>query len=200
MQVLVEYLDIKPEQERAVRLLPQCLAAAEEFLDDYCKRQFMPEPAAPTGAGTPVLKSFPTRLGKWRYRIPDLRAAATVTLGGAALLPNVYYGGYELDDYDKWPAKTLRTSQAAVSNLLVGSRLEVTGWWGWWPIPAPINDAVYRLAARMYHERDATYSDALLLPEGGVLQYFRQMPATVQAGVNAYQEINIGSVSSGGRR
>lgn len=207
----MQYANLEGERVRAPQLLPQCLAAAEDFLADYTERQWLPQPA--TLADPPVTKVYRGAPRKWRWTIADLRVATAVVYNGLPMQAVVPLGlgswtgtvaGYELDgptthpDGTEEPAKVLRVYGGLYAPVGVGGTvLEVTGHWGWLPIPARINDAVYRLAARIYHERAATYSDAVLLPEGGVMQYFRQLPATVQAAVEKLRMVHVGLAGVG---
>lgn len=156
----------------------------------------MPEPVAPAGMGTPVQKTFYVRATRNRVRLPDLRMAAEVLVDGAALLPGL--GGYNTDQTDDEPATTLTLTTLAGYGGLQGLRrtVQVTGWWGWYPIPGGIVDAGYRLAARLFHEQRAAYSDAVISGDG-MLQYFKQLPASVQAAVQRYQIAMIGSANVG---
>jgi hypothetical protein len=178
--VLLEYLRFKPERVREPEALPRCLRAAEDFLQDYCRRQWRPEPDDVVGAGTPVAKLLRMPRRRNRLAIPDLRGTSAVSMDGLALQEGL---GYELDYYGDEPAKNIRVYAASQVYVAAPRALTITGWWGWPERPGAIEDAVYRLAARLYHERAATYSDAVLLPEGGVLQYFRSLPASVQGAV-----------------
>lgn len=72
--------------------------------------------------------------------------------------------------------------------------LEIWGRWGFNPTPPSVLDAVYSIAARRYRERDASWSDTVVTPEGGALSYFRQMPASVQAELDRFRITNWGLV------
>lgn len=194
--VALEYIQDDPNRQRTPAFLLGTLAAAEAFTERYTRRQIGPEPAVATGLGVPVAKVFPVRPGQWRIRIPDLRQASGVTLDSALLTAGTF--GYELDDagdVQDGLATTIRLTNTGLVGLYanVRSTLAITGWWGYYPLPADIADAAYRLFARMYAERKAVWSDSVLTPEGGIMQYFRQLPLSVQATFTAWQKPLIGS-------
>jgi hypothetical protein len=182
MQVLLEYLDIDPAKVRAVRLLPLCLEAAEDFLEEYSGHRFENEVAA--------TKVIPTRR-KTFVRVPSLRALTSIDLDGVALQPGLGYD--EPNFYQRMPATHIKLLQ--YPSAWLPGRLSLTGDWGWYPTPSGVADCGYRLASRMYHERQATYSDAVATAEGGMLQYFRLLPATVQAQLDLIRIRKWGVVS-----
>lgn len=191
-QVFLEYLRWSGERVDQPTYLPQCLAAAEDFLAQHCGRHWPPNPA--TLQDAPVTYTVRVRPNQWRLQIPDLRAVQAITFAGTPLVEGVTYNlnGPALNtDGSYWPADVVRISRSMWQAPGSYASLAITGWWGWDPIPSGVVDAVYRLAARLVHEQKAAYSDAVVLPEGGLLQYFRQLPATVQAAVQKYQRVML---------
>lgn len=173
------YVDVDPSKlsDRDITVLARCLGAAEDFVEEYTKRTIAPVPAA--GSDPPATKQYRLRGRRW-LGIADLRLATSVTLDGATLLPDT---GYELDaDTDDEAATSIALLGAVpYTRGVTPGVLTITGYWGWQPIPDGMFDAVSRLGSRLYHERDATYSDAVVSADGAVMQYFRQLPASVQA-------------------
>ncbi len=184
MQVLLEYLDIEPEKVRAVSLLPAVLTAAEDFAERYTGHQFERQDAS-----TKVFRL--PRLGRSRLRIPTARTISSATLDGLGL---VYGLGY---DHDYWDGRGMPLTHVQLlqqPSPYSQRLLALTGDWGWYPPPSDIVDGTYRLASRMFHERQATYSDSVVTAEGGVIQYFRQLPATVQAAFDLIRIRKVGIV------
>jgi hypothetical protein len=184
-------------------LLEILLDAAEDFVARYTRRHFVPEPAlADDGSDTldPVTKSFYITRGRKTLRIPDLRVATTVKLNGSALVTDI---GYQIDSYGE-PATSLTlvvpygyannamgVYVAPLTNPYGNGVVAITGRWGWNPAPLVIKHAVLALTMRMYRERDANWSDSVALPDGSVLSYFRQLPASVQGALNLLRTPNI---------
>lgn len=52
------------------------------------------------------------------------------------------------------------------------------------PVPADLKDAIYTLAARRVHERNAGYQDAVSGDFGPI--YFKQLPASVKLVLDAH--------------
>jgi hypothetical protein len=68
--------------------------------------------------------------------------------------------------------------------------LEIWGRWGWYPTPPSILDGTYAIAARRYRERDASWSDTVVTPAGGAMQYLKQMPSSVKAELDSFRVPN----------
>lgn len=190
----MEYLDVQGVKVTAPSQLPQALAGSEGFLERYTRHKWWPMPAARTEPAVQQVYRVRPRVPA-RWEIDDITEETEVLLAGTALLPGSY--GYELDYYKVGePACVLRLANVPNLYTLFGSTLDlaITGWWGWYPPPPEIVDGVYRLAARLYQERKAAYSDTVLLPDSGIMTYFRQLPASVQAGVGAYMRPRVGSI------
>lgn len=172
---LMRDLDLGGENPARIdpRVLNRILDGVEGFVQRYTHRRFAPEPALATdGTDTadPVAKTFQvsrTALASrnsMRVRIPDLREATLVTLDGNTLEEGVdyvldAYAGDEpfthlkLVNWSSWtdPWTMLQTT----------STLEITGRWGFNPVPDEIRSVVTYLAAREYRRRDAMYADAV---------------------------------------
>lgn len=72
--------------------------------------------------------------------------------------------------------------------------LSIVGRWGWMPPPPDIIDACYVVAARLYNERNAAYSDQMITQEGVVFSFFKQLPASTQAALDTYRVPNMALV------
>ncbi len=181
VQELQAYIKVANAGDEA--LLTDLLEGSSLFIERITGRQFHPEPE--TDDEDAVAKTFSTH-GQEFVTVPDLREIESATLGGA-----------EIDAYTESAGSgyvisgTLPTPSLWLSGLdyptLTRNDLVITGYWGFSPVPADIKDACLRLAARGYKERAAGFSDSVSDAEGGLLSYFRQLPAFVQAVVNSYR-------------
>lgn len=177
-------------------MLQGLLFAAERFLQRYARRHFETEPALVDGEDTanPVAKTFVVVRGRSVIRIPDLRAAASVVLDGLTLNTST---GYVPLDTGWEPATSISLYEpygvsAGGWPLSSGyGEMVITGRWGWNPVPDDVIYAIKALTIRLYKERNASWADAVALPDGSLLQYFRQLPATVQGAINTYRKPNL---------
>jgi hypothetical protein len=169
-----EYLDVSAQTNDS--FLQRLLNSAEGEIERYCRRQFHPEPADPNGAD--VTKQVLVRAGSRDVRIPDCREASLVMYAGVEVLPitgaSLFPAGYVLDT-SREPATVLEL----MAPFYWPAYLQITGKFGWDPIPDELEDVTYALAARFYRERDAGYSDAVQTAQG-FLSYFRQLPPRLQ--------------------
>lgn len=178
----------RPEDEAFLQTL---LNAAESVVKRRVDRRLEPEPAlAADGTDTnpPVTKTFRVpRSGE--VRVPDLRVVVTATFGGALLLNNELTDAYELTQREGDPATHFRVLRrgggldfAHVGSLFAASpKLSITGRWGFLPTPPEAVDAMYRIAARMFMERDARYADQVQAGiEAAAFSYYRELPSNVK--------------------
>lgn len=181
------------------------LDSAVAFMEKECARTFQPSPVlAGGGADTnpPVVKTFSTKL-KTYVRLPDLREVATggLKINGYALAPRSQNAmlGYILEGPPEasavpgnlTPFNAVRIyawSLALAGYWTDGLRdLTIEGRWGFTVPPPDIKECVLALSARRAKEKDALWSDAIALPEGGGVSYFRQMPPFVQNVIEKYR-------------
>ena len=177
-------------------MLQTLLSSAERFACRYTRRQFDPTPALVDGVDSApaVTKNFVVRRGRVLVRVPDLRSITTITLDGMALDT---YNGYVPIEAEEEPVTSIQFYQpfGSTSSTMYGTgALSITGRWGWNPVPDDVKTAVMALTMRMYKERKAQWGDTILLPDGSVIQYFRQLPASVQAGLGTYRKVNLAIV------
>lgn len=115
-------------------------------------------------AGLPIRASR-----RWRVSVPDARAITAVTVDGAAVASS---------DYD---AFTHRGHIVGLAVNAAAAEVTVTGRFGFLAIPDSLRVAIYTLAARAFHERDAGFSDQAAIAEGAPVQaYYRQLPPAVK--------------------
>lgn len=93
--------------------------------------------------------------------------------------------------YAAVPGAVTFARRVVITDLTINapSTMFVTGKFGITPAPGDLVDAVYMIVARRYKERDARYGDQVMLPEGQVVNYFRQFNAFVRATVDSYTEL-----------
>lgn len=159
------------------------LAAASARVAERTGRLFLPDPAYlaedPVDDTAPdTIKTVRCDPGSVRVRVPDIREATEITTDGVALDP----AGYTL--------VARRAGEPAVWLDLTSPTsgpVEVTGRFGFAAVPADIREATVVLAARALYERNARLADVTQDPEGGVASYFRQIPPTVAATLDAYR-------------
>jgi len=201
VEELLAYGDLREERVNGP-MVEGLLRAAERFLQRYARRTFDPQPALAangTDTNSPIAKTFVVARGTNLIRVPDLRATTTVALDGLAL--NTSTGYYPLDTAYE-PATTVQLYepyglQTGWSNPSGPGQLTITGRWGWNPVPDDVKYAVMALTVRLYKERNANWADSVALPDGSVLQYFRSLPATVQAAIGLYRPLNLAIASMG---
>jgi hypothetical protein len=182
----VDYLDFPEEQlgKARERQLTRYLLSAQATAERYCRRTFGADPVlTEAGADTnpPVEKTVRIGVFDDSVKIPDLRITPTpvVTLDGLSIDLD---DDYELEPYSsEEPSTFLRLAERPSAQ---GGVLSITGRFGWNPLPADLDDAIYTLAARRYRERQSNHADSVQLPEGLTLAYFRQLPASVQGTLN----------------
>lgn len=185
--------------------LQMILDSAVAWMEARCARQFQAQPALDSeGKDTlpPVVKTFSTKM-KTYTRLPDLREVATggFKINGFALSPRSQNAllGYILEGPPEaialpgnlTPFNAVRIyawSLALAGYWTDGLRdLTIEGRWGFKTPPEDIKECVLALAARRAKEKDALWSDAVELPEGGGLSYFRQMPPFVAEVIQSYK-------------
>jgi hypothetical protein len=196
---LLDYLDVKNDRGTAPGY-QAILDGMERFIENYTGRKFSPEPDLVVGAdtATPVLKTFIVQRQQAVVRIPDLRMATSVSLGGVALEEWV---GYQIDFYGE-PAQSIHLAITPYGiggisyfgTSALANQLQIVGRWGFNPPPPDVKDCVLALAARRIKEKKSSWSDSVAMPDGSVLSYFRQLPASVQGEINLYRSPKIALV------
>lgn len=124
--------------------------------------------------------------------IPDARTVTSVTLDGQALSSNGYQligGGGSGAATDLTLTPLGPVTQGWLPTL--GQTLAITGRFGIWPVPPDIKDAVLLMVSRAYRERDAAYGDVIQMQDGGVVNYFRQMPLRARAILDSYRILGV---------
>lgn len=179
-------------------LLQTLISSAERFAARYTRRRFDPQPALVNGADTApaITKTFTVAPGRVTVTVPDLRAATSISLDGALLDTST---GYWPLDTSEEPATFVRLYSPYGSSAFLSSpsgvgTLSITGRWGWYPVPDDVKVAVMSLTMRLWKERKASWGDTVVLPDGSIISYFRQLPASVQAGLNTYRKVNLAIV------
>lgn len=155
-------------------LLEQILDAAVALAATYTGRQLA---AVPANDGDDPVTVTVRPAGSRYIRVPDAREITELLVDGTATT-------------DYTPVGPLDAATVTKIRLLRrGARLvEITGRFGLDPFPADLADAIYVLAARNFHEKDAGYADAVAPGEGAAAaQYFRMMPARVRAVFDSYR-------------
>lgn len=201
VEELMPRLNIRRPEKLELKgpVLESLINESQAFIERYTGRVFTPEPLTGNVA---VTKSFNIRRksgsqGSLYYRIPDLRSASSVIFDGAALVDGV---GYDIGDVSTEPATFIRLIETQWSTSAfatkVYSTLSIAGLWGWSPAPEDIKGVVLTLAARRFREMDASYGDTVQTPDGGVIAYFRQLPASVQGVLDSYRVPRISLVGA----
>ncbi len=188
VEELAGQLDVEGEDA----LLERLLESAEIVAERYARRRFSPDPADP--ADPPIIKTYNLRPGQRQVRIPDLRQLDVVVAGGYQLNPWDFRLSYGAEGT---PATHLylRDSPYLWSwNYWGDVNLEVSGWWGFDPVPEDVRHAVLSAAARAYRVRDAAYGDSVMIEGGGSLNYVRQMSEEAQAILDTYRVPNMAIV------
>lgn len=174
VQDLRDFLDVQGTGKATA--LDDALTGAFVFSERYTRRRFVPWPLT---SGDPVV-TFTARADGLRFlhRLPDARSLATVVADGVTLTSADYllHGHPGPDD----PAAIIELAAAAAVVV-------VTGRFGFTPLPGDLRDSILTLAARRYNERQLGGADARELPEGGIVSYFRSLPAPVKSTLELYR-------------
>lgn len=153
----------------------------------YTPASLLPAQAAAPNPWGPAHPAVPSAMATTvATRIPPARQVTSVLWDALPLLP----AEYALVNDTRLSDPYVRWVQVVDRSLPLAQNLVVTGRFGVVPAPADIVDAVLSIAARRYRERDAAYGDAVQLGDGGVVSYFRQMPLSVRAILDSYQELS----------
>ena len=150
------------------------LASASEFVAGETRRNLTPA----LDPDDPVDVTIRTR-GRRFLRLPDAREVTAVVLDDVALIAEEDYDLHQANRGETFvKLEVLRHSRTAV----------ITGRFGLDPVPEDLRDAIYTLAARNYHEKDAMYGDVVApSEEGGAVSFFRQVPPRVRAILTSWQ-------------
>jgi hypothetical protein len=192
---LKAYLDLQLADAQRDVYLQSLLDGMTVRVERYTGRRFAPDPALvagdpPTDTAAPVTKTlhperttgrdiWPSQYSRV-VRIPDVREIDSVVLDGTTVDP---------DDY------TLRGSDPLgldppywqIKLESYGRELQITGRFGFWPVPDDVTDAFLTACARRYHERKASFADQVQAGDGSLTNYFKQFPAFVLSTLNDYR-------------
>jgi hypothetical protein len=177
-------------------LLTRYLNSASLQIERYTGRNFTPNPALVSGSDTAadatlvVDARYQTRLA-----LPDARVVTSLTLDGRTIVA----GSYQLDTDPLTGTSTFidLNPTAPLSGYPVspvtpaGLTLSIVGRFGIWPVPDDIVDACLTIAARRYQARTASWGDAVQTPDGGVVNYFRTLPAEIQSILDGYRNLVV---------
>lgn len=193
------YIDLEPGRADDL-LLQGIIDSMSRFVENWTGRTFTPNPQLVNGvdSASPVTKTFVVSPNQSVVRIPDLRSATTIALGGVALQEAI---GYQYDANIE-PAQSIYLAVTPYGlggvtyfgTTTLANKLQITGRWGFNPTPPDVKDCVLALAARRYKERNTAWADSLAMPDGSVLSYFRQLPASVQGALSMYKSAKVALV------
>ncbi len=180
---LVSYLNPVARGVDETDLYERVLDAASRRVEERTGRQFTPTPTS--DAASDVYVVVQTVPGDRLVRVPDVREASEVTVDGVAL---------DAADYTLRP-RAGRPDEPAVWVELpypAAGDVAITGRFGFEQVPADVREATVVMAARAVYERNARLADVTQDPEGGVASYFRSIPPTVAATLDAYRVARVG--------
>jgi hypothetical protein len=168
-------------------LLADILKGVSGRIERYTGRIFAPDPPLegdpPEDTADPVTRTVVRDLSKRvrRVRIPDARALTEVKIDGVVVTGWKLRGGDLPDRPAPWlklPGDQLWEDEVDVA---------LTGRFGFNPTPDDLlNEAVYPISARHWHKRQAMWGDAVELPQGGLVSYFRQFDPSVRDVIESY--------------
>jgi hypothetical protein len=161
-QVNVDRADKEP-------LLEAKLQAAIEFARNQTGRQLDP---LPDGAGTHSLTRRVSG-GRSIISVPDAREIVTVTIDGVEVEPAGFYSDRGLITDIELPVHT-------------GSICEISGKFGFDPLPDDLRQAIIEEAANRYYERETGNADSAASEEYGQLPYSRP-PGWARAVFKSYR-------------
>lgn len=176
------------------------LLAAQGIVERYCQRRFSPVLTPDDGSGGAVdaniAKTFTVGSSKF-VRVPDLRTVSSIVLNGATLDATTYDLGYRSDDMPTtfielgWGNTRLPTALTFGKVSAIGGlnprNLVVTGKWGFASCPSDVKHAVLVLAARMYKQRQASFADTVMLDNGSMIAYLKQLSPEVKLALDSYR-------------
>ncbi|MCK9251058.1 MAG: hypothetical protein M0P31_19015 [Solirubrobacteraceae bacterium] len=113
--------------------------------------------------------------GRRMVRVPDVRQLEACTADGVSL-----------DDVELVRRRHDEPAHAIIIDR-DARHLELTGWFGWDPVPAAVVSATLTLAARAWHERDNRFADSTVDPMRPSAQYYRDLPASAKAQLALYR-------------
>lgn len=193
-QEVLDYADLQLAGRKG-QAFEDVLIQVEALVERWTGRRFSPDPEfAADGTDTlpAVTKSFTVMPGQVVVRIPDLRDMTSITYAG---LPMYAAGtglgtyGYRLDEGgDTFRRIYLVGSFSMLSTGALANKIAITGRWGYYPPPEEIKLAVKFLTMRSWREREAAWADSIANPDGSVLSYFREMPASVQGTLRMFRD------------
>lgn len=149
------------------------LPAAVDFVRGETGRQLDMLPVSISDPQITVTKHLRGRRSTVVY-LPDLWEVGEIAHNGIVLDAT----DYELDT-QRYPGYFTQLKLARPSSGTV----EVTGRFGFNPVPPGLRDAIYALAARRFQERAASYADSAPVMDGTMIHYYRQMPPSIKAEV-----------------
>lgn len=175
-------------------LLVGFLQDAASFIEEASGRLLTPDPEPDLDEdgidqSDPVVKSFST-YGKRIVRISDVRDVVEVKLAGTVIAARGIHdsGGYTL--MGESPHRRLSLAGVTYPVNPYGD-LEIEGHFGVYPAPKFVRGAVLTMAARIYNERNAGFSDASADMEGGRLDYYWKIaPPRVLAVIDMLRPID----------
>jgi hypothetical protein len=146
-----------------------------------CGRLLVPDPAS--DLDEPVTRSIRAG-GRRRVAIPDARAITKVVVDDDVVTD---YEVFERNGHIV-QLQLPRVASAALTSVdPTPKTIEITGRFGFIEIPSDLREAIYLLAARAFHERDAAYADQVAIAEGaGVQTYYRQLPPRTKLAFATY--------------
>ena len=183
-----DYLDFEREDARRDRVLEAVLRSTEQFVASEYRLQLEPLPAlvntgtaeAPVWADTADPVTVRRRVHANRFvRVPDAREVAAVTIDGT-----------EVTEYELLPRPGREGGPyPRIEVFLRGAVVEVTGRFGFHPLPSDLRDFILSLAARRYKEGPAVgFADARAASdEYGDRIYFNRLPESLKAPGESYR-------------
>lgn len=174
LEELKEHLDAEliGDDDLLERYLAAAFLQAQAPAPYGCGRLLTPDPAP---GADPVVRTSRLRGSRRRVVVRDAREITAVTVDDAAAAWEV---ALERDDHIVLiDLPDLAAPVGTADGRLARRVCEVTGRFGFEAIPDNLRNAIYVLAARAVHERDAAYADQVAIAEGaGVQSYYRQLP------------------------
>lgn len=180
------YLGLDPSKQAVAdqQVLQLFLDGAADYVQRRTGRLLYPDPPLDPATGLDTqpstTRTFAAR-GRRRIRITDLRVADSVQLDGYTLTPQTGYDlGPGLQDEPATHITLAMISPYVTVRPLWTSLLTITGRWGFSPTPPAAKDAVLFITARRWQRKVGGYADQQTTPDGGLFNFFRQLPQDVQ--------------------
>ena len=169
IEALKAYLNITSAADDA--LLTDLLDSAQKAIESYCRRRF-------EATTTTRYYRADSVYGDVLHLDDDLLSVTTLTNGEGTVITSA---NYFLEPRNETPKGRIRLKSGYTWTFNTDGEISIAGSWGWSSTPpADVVQAVKRLCAFEYKQRDAQIFETVALPEIGELRIPPVIPPDVK--------------------